>query len=158
MSILDLALQFASSFNAYLSESTSNDPSKQLEPDLSRKRRRRHQKRARRTQRNTIGFADRIAPSDAESSSSDDEEIHEQDLEQEDALEDMASHRINRPSLASSVSFAEESFTVKVDRVSDELDSLVRYVRKAVDVLAGGSSEISSTFSVFSFMLEEWDM
>jgi len=70
----------------------------------------------------------------------------------------MASARMNRPSLASSISFAEESFTVKVDRLSEELDGLVRYVRKAVDVLAGGSNETSATFGVLSFMLEEWDM
>lgn len=157
LSILDLALQFVSCFSAYLEERTSNGPEKPLAADISHKKRRHHQKRARRNQRNTIGFADDVVPSDVDSSSSDDEEIKEEDLEQDQTLPEITQNR-SRPSLTSSISFAEESFTVKIDRVSDELDGLVRYVRKAVDVLAGGSNETSAVFGVFSFMLEEWDM
>jgi gamma-tubulin complex component 5 len=161
LAILDLSLQFASALVAYIAESTDGDKTFSFEAtSKEKKRRRRHQKRTRHRERNTIGFIEHTAPSGVESSSSSSEgEINEGDLERDEAiLAGMVSERMNRPSLASSISFAEESFTVKVDRVSDELDGLVRYVRKAVDVLAGGSNETSATFGVLSFMLEEWDM
>jgi gamma-tubulin complex component 5 len=144
-----------------MAESTSEDKTFSFEATSKQKKQhRRHQKRTRQRERNTIGFIQHISPSGLESSSSSsDGEINEGDLERdEDILAGMASARMNRPSLASSISFGEESFTVKVDRVSEELDGLVRYVRKAVDVLAGGSTETSATFGVLSFMLEEWDM
>ena len=144
-----------------MAKSTNEDKTFSFEATSKQKmRHRRHQKRTRHLERNTIGFIEHTAPSGAESSSSSsDGEINEGDLERdEDILASMASARMNRPSLASSISFAEESFTVKVDRLSEELDGLVRYVRKAVDVLAGGSNETSATFGVLSFMLEEWDM
>jgi gamma-tubulin complex component 5 len=144
-----------------MAKSASEDKTFSFEATSKQKRRRRgHQKRTRQLERNTIGFIEQNTPSGVESSSSSsDGEINEGDLEHdEEILAGMASAKMNRPSLASSISFAEESFTIKVDRVSEELDGLVRYVRKAVDVLAGGSSETSATFGVLSFMLEEWDM
>lgn len=146
---------------AYIAESISEEKKISFEAISNQKRRRwKHQKRTRRNERNTVGFVDGVTPSEAgTSSSSSDGEINEGDLERdEEVLAAMVSERMNRPSLASSMSFAEESFTVKIDRVSDELDGLVRYVRKAVDVLAGGSNETSATFGVLAFMLEEWDM
>jgi len=87
-----------------------------------------------------------------ESSSEEDEIIDEEDLKgrEDDGVE--------RPSLATSVSFAEDSFVVKLDRMSEELEGQIRYVKKAVDVLAGGSSDVAATFGIFSFILEEWHL
>jgi len=122
-----------------------------------RRRHKRHQKRTRLKERNRIGFVGHAAASETESpSSSSDGEMKEADLE--DDGPGAGSEKANMSSLASSISFAEESFTVNIDRISDELDGLVRYVRKAVDVMAGGSSETTKTFGILSFMLEEWDM
>jgi gamma-tubulin complex component 5 len=121
----------------------------------AKKKRRRHQRRARLARRNIIGFSEHKDAVSSSSSSSEDENIIEED-EKEVDLQDMSQH--GRPSLVNSVSFAEESFLVKLDRISDELEGHVKYIKKAVDVLAGGSSEVASTFAVLSFMLEEWDM
>ena len=41
--------------------------------------------------------------------------------------------------------------------MSTELDALVRFVRRGVESLAGGTSEAASAFGVFAFALEDWD-
>ena len=40
--------------------------------------------------------------------------------------------------------------------MQDELDKLVRFVRREVEGLAGGTSGTASTFSVLAFALEDW--
>lgn len=45
-----------------------------------------------------------------------------------------------------------------VEKISTELDGLVRFIRRGVDSLAGGTSEAASAFGVLSFVLEDWDL
>lgn len=52
------------------------------------------------------------------------------------------------------MSFEEESFLARVDNMSSKLDDLVRYIHRGADALA---TDENSTFSVLSFMLEDWD-
>ncbi|KAG8809500.1 hypothetical protein FRC17_003413 [Serendipita sp. 399] len=156
-SILDLSLHFVECFSAYMATQftdISDQRTTAAVDQKGKKRRRRHQRRARRAGRNVIGFSDMPIPTSSDSSSSSDEEIHLE--ETETGNEKLAEMR--RPSLLASISFADASFALKMDRISEELDGLVRYVRKAIDVLAGGSSEAASTFGILSFMLEDWDM
>ncbi|CAG8629893.1 11660_t:CDS:2 [Acaulospora colombiana] len=156
LAILDLALHFVNSLSVQM-ERDQEDPAVVPQPDdtHAKKKRKRHQRRARLARRNIVGFSDHRDAVSASSSSSDDEGQIAED-EKEVDLQDVS--RYGRPSLVNSVSFAEESFVVKMDRISDELQGHVKYVKKAVDVLAGGSNEVASTFAVLSFMLEEWDM
>lgn len=93
-----------------------------------------------------------------ESSSSEEEIIDEEDLKGNDQENGEDGDGVGRPSLVTSISFAEDSFIIKVDRISEELEGQVQYVKKAVDVLGGGSSDVASTFGIFSFMLEEWNL
>ncbi|KAG8828493.1 hypothetical protein FRC19_003832 [Serendipita sp. 401] len=156
MSILDLSLHFVQCLEAYMTEQSSSSADQRnvnYGHDEKRKRRRRHQRKARQAGRNVIGFSDVLKPISSDSSSSSDEEVY---LEETKGNDDKRAMR--RPSLSASISFADASFSLKMDRISEELDGLVRYIRKAVDVLAGGTSEAASTFGIFSFMLEDWDM
>jgi gamma-tubulin complex component 5 len=54
-------------------------------------------------------------------------------------------------------SFAEEDFFSRIDRMTRELDGLVRFVRRGVESLAGGSGEVAPTFGILAFNLEDWD-
>ncbi|KAG8817533.1 hypothetical protein FRC18_000463 [Serendipita sp. 400] len=156
MSILDLSLHFVQCLEAYMTEQSSSFADQRnvnYAHDEKRKRRRRHQRKARQAGRNVIGFSDVLKPISSDSSSSSDEEVYLEETKDNDDKRAM-----RRPSLSASISFADASFALKMDRISEELDGLVRYIRKAVDVLAGGTSEAASTFGIFSFMLEDWDM
>jgi len=55
------------------------------------------------------------------------------------------------------VSFAEEDAFTRVEKMSSELDGLVRFIRRGVENLEGKGGPESSTFGVLSFALEDWD-
>ncbi|KAJ7827542.1 hypothetical protein B0H14DRAFT_3720657 [Mycena olivaceomarginata] len=46
----------------------------------------------------------------------------------------------------------------RIDRMATELDGLVRFIRRGVESLAGGTGDAASSFSVLSFSLEDWDL
>jgi gamma-tubulin complex component 5 len=58
---------------------------------------------------------------------------------------------------STTISFVEESFFSRVDRMSSELAGLVRFIRRGVEDLASGSGEVASTFGILAFNLEDWD-
>ena len=61
-------------------------------------------------------------------------------------------------SMATSASFVDEDeFVVRLDRMSSELDTLVRFVRRGVESLAAGSGEAAVSFGMLAFTLEDWD-
>lgn len=53
--------------------------------------------------------------------------------------------------------FTEESFHLRLDKMSSELDAIVRFIRRGVETLAAGASEAAPAFGVFAFALEDWD-
>lgn len=55
------------------------------------------------------------------------------------------------------ISFVEEDAFARVDKMSRELDGLVRFIRRSVENLGGKGGPESSTFGVLSFALEDWD-
>jgi gamma-tubulin complex component 5 len=152
LTILDLALSFSRVYSSHAGVDSDANPSDKpaLKSDSARRKRLR-KRHARLNRQNTIGFSDQKEDV-TESSSSEDEIIDEEDLKgrEDDGVE--------RPSLATSMSFAEDSFVVKLDRMSEELEGQIRYVKKAVDVLGGGSGDVAATFGIFSFILEEWHL
>jgi gamma-tubulin complex component 5 len=152
LSILDLALSFSHVYSSHAGmDANANASDKPVPKSDSARRKRLRKRRARLNRQNTIGFSDQMEDI-TESSSEEDEIIDEEDLKgrEEDGVE--------RPSLTTSMSFAEDSFVVKLDRMSEELEGQIRYVKKAVDVLGGGSSDVAATFGIFSFILEEWNL
>lgn len=55
------------------------------------------------------------------------------------------------------ISFAEEDAFTRVEKMSRELDGLVRFIRRGVENLGSKGEPESSTFGVLSFSLEDWD-
>jgi gamma-tubulin complex component 5 len=58
----------------------------------------------------------------------------------------------------SSVSSVDEGFFSRLDKMSSELDGLVRFVRRGVESLAGGTGDAAPAFGVLAFALEDWDL
>ncbi|EIW61599.1 uncharacterized protein TRAVEDRAFT_143542 [Trametes versicolor FP-101664 SS1] len=149
MSILDMSLHYTECFVAYAGDTTH---------DISRaslrlvSRRSRHRSRRVRTQRrDVIGFAQ--APSllqDSDGDSSDSED--EGDAEGGGASEPSFSF-----GASTTMSFAEEGPAARLEKMSGELDALVRFVRRGVESLAAGTGEAAPAFGMFAFALEDWD-
>ena len=51
----------------------------------------------------------------------------------------------------------DDNFLSRVEAMSNELNGLVRFVRRGVESLAGGVGEAAPTFGVLAFTLEDWD-
>lgn len=121
---------------------------------VSQRVRRHRSKRLRRLRKNTIEFSrngrdhggDGGIDPDMESSSS----------EQGD---DDEGYGMEPPSFIgdTTISFAEEDAFTRVDKMSRELDGLVRFIRRGVESLGSKGGPESSTFGVLSFALEDWD-
>ncbi|KAI0080871.1 hypothetical protein K474DRAFT_1704411 [Panus rudis PR-1116 ss-1] len=147
ISVLDMTIHFADCFVAFAGD-TTHDISRQSLV-LMKKHRSRRQKRQR---KNVIGFSQSLKEMPDSSDSSDD------DADEEEMSMDGAAPEPSF-SLTASASFVdgEESFYVRLDKMSGELDTLVRFIRRGVESLAGGSSEAAPAFEVFAFALEDWD-
>ena len=50
------------------------------------------------------------------------------------------------------------TFSTQLDKLSTDLDSMVKFIRKSVESLSVGTSEAAATFGILSFMLEDWDL
>ncbi|TFY79426.1 hypothetical protein EWM64_g4587 [Hericium alpestre] len=140
VSILDMALYFNNCFVAFAGDTTL-DISRHSLTGLKKHRSRRLQ----RQRRNAIGFVQSLRERDSDSSDSDSDADLEGDAP---AVIDVLT--------VSQASFEEEGFG-RIDKMSEELDGLVRFVRRAVEGLAGGASEAASAFGIFAFTLEDWD-
>jgi len=142
LSILDICLQFSDLFLAFAGD-TAHDISRQ---SVTMKRHR--SRRQRRQSRNVIGFSQSIR--DSQDSSEDDSDLDEGD----GSLHDVEPTSSMAASFASS---AEEGFFGRVDKMSTELDGLVRFVRRGVESLSGKAGGAAPAFEVLAFALEDWD-
>jgi gamma-tubulin complex component 5 len=151
-----MALHFSEGFLSFGGDTTTTlDVSRQsLIMKRHRSRRRRKQKR------NVIGFSQILQDKDDDDDSSDQEEYG--------TAEGGIEHSINNDPLEPSFSVLnssrsvslgeEEDFFVRVERMSSELDGIVRFLRRGIESLAGGTGEAASTFGVLAFALEDWDI
>lgn len=57
-----------------------------------------------------------------------------------------------------SISNFEDSFLSRLGRISQDLDGLIRFVRRGIESLAAGTGDASVTFGVLAFALENWDL
>ena len=148
-----MALHFSEGFLSFGGDTTTTlDVSRQsLIMKRHRSRRRRKQKR------NVIGFSQFLQDEDDDDDSSDQDENWVEGIE----------HSINDPLEPSSFSVLsssnvsegeEEDFFVRVERMSSELDGLVRFLRRGLESLAGGTGEAAPAFGVLAFALEDWDI
>lgn len=137
-----MTLHFSDCFVAFAGD-TTHDISRQSLLLMKRHRSRRLE----RQRKNVIGFSQSLRQVEVSSDSDDDEE-------------DQSNDAVHEPSFsmaATTMSFAEENFDVRIEKMSTELDALVRFIRRGVESLAGGTSEAASAFGVFAFALEDWD-
>ena len=141
-----MCLHFSEGFVAFAGDTTAT-------LDISRQSiimKRHRSRRQRRQRKNIIGFSQSLL---AEEDSSDEEDV-EEDAEGTDH---------GQTSLEPSYSFgasvtSDENFFVRVERMSSELDGLVRFLRRGMESLAGGASEAAPAFGVLAFALEDWDI
>lgn len=138
-----MCLHFVDFFVAFAGDTTTTHDVSRLSASTKRHRSR----RMRQQRRNVIGFSQSLRDS---LDSSDEDEIYP----------DEAYESAPEPSFsmaASTMSTTEEDYGTRMDKLSAELDGLVRFVRRGVESLAGGAGEAASTFGVLAFALEDWD-
>ena len=142
-----MALHFSEGFLSFGGDTTTTlDVSHQsLIMKRHRSRRRRKQKR------NVIGFSQFLQDED---DSSDQEENEAEGIERSGDPLEPSSYSV----LDSSIVSMEEDFFVRVERMSSELDGLVRFLRRGIEGLAGGTGEAAAAFGVLAFALEDWDI
>lgn len=140
LSILDVALHFHDNLTAHAGEAVQASP--RIGPKLHRSRRVQQQERNAAIRSATSSRETVAQTSDSES-----------DLEDEDDGSRFGLRSYRMPSASRDV----RQLHGKVTEMQDELDRLVRFVRREVEGLADGTSAAAPTFSILSFALEDWD-
>lgn len=157
LSVLDISLHFTSFFIVYAGHlTTTHDVSRHAIP---KQRRRRHHrsKRHRRQRKNVIGFSLPDTDEDEDDDDDDDSPSDDNDDDGDDQRQVPEASFSLSVTMDESMALSPEDFEKGLDKMAEELDGLVRYVRKGVEKLANGSVEATSTFGVLAFALEDWD-
>ncbi|KAF9235582.1 Spc98 family-domain-containing protein, partial [Melanogaster broomeanus] len=139
VSVLNMCMHFRDFFTRFAGD-TTHDISR-----LSISMRRHRSRRQRRQRRDVIGFS---LPQPGQES----EDESDPDLEAEEELKEAP-----EPSFSVAPSYSEEDLSTQLETLSQELDGLVRYIRRGVESMAGRTSDVASAFGVLSFTLEDWD-
>ncbi|KAI0347511.1 hypothetical protein BDW22DRAFT_1368198 [Trametopsis cervina] len=142
ISILDMTIHFSDSFVAFAGDATHDISRHTVTPLKSHRSR-----RLKRLKRNIIGFSQTIPVRQVENDSS----------SESDSDADYSSAAAPSFSLGASFVGEGDEFVVRLDTMSSELDTLVRFIRRGVDSLAAGAGEAASAFGMFAFALEDWD-
>ncbi|KAJ3576249.1 hypothetical protein NP233_g563 [Leucocoprinus birnbaumii] len=146
LSILHMSLQFSEFFSSFTGDAARHDISRH---SIISKRHR--SKRQRRKRRNIIGFSQPSTEDELSSSDGDDgDDGREPEILRDPAMETETFSTINATG-------SPEEIAERLDKFSSELDGLVRFVRRGVESLAGGTSEAAPAFGVLAFALEDWD-
>ena len=137
LDILDIALRFHDALATHVGQLASP----RIGPKLHRTRRAQQERSA------AIRFATSLREPVVQSSDS------ESDLEEEDDGSRLGLRSDRMPS----ASRDDRHLYGEMTEMQNELDGLVRFVRREVEGLAGGTSAAASTFSILAFALEDWD-
>ena len=141
MNVLDMCIHFRTYFTTFAGD-TIHDISR-----LSVSMRRHRSRRQRRQRKDVIGFSmPHLSDTEDDSDSGSGAEINQSEGKQE-----------FEPSFSTAPSYTEEDVSTRLEKLSEELDGLVRYVRRGAESLARGMSDTASAFGVLAFMLEDWD-
>ena len=135
-----MCLHFSEGFVAFSGNTTAT-------LDLSRHSvivKRHRSRRQKWSRKNVIAFSQSVH---AEDDSSDEDEAETMDEDPPEPSYSMLDASVNS-----------EDFLVRVEKMSVELDSLIRFLRRGVESLAGGCSEAAPAFGVLAFSLEDWDL
>ncbi|KAJ3754228.1 Spc98 family-domain-containing protein [Lentinula raphanica] len=140
LSVLDMTMTFNEIFGAFAGDMTLHDISGHsimLKHHRSRRQRRRR--------KNVIGFSHSMNLSYETSESE-----RERD---EDEADYSYSVSINASTFAEG-----DNLSTKLHKMSTDLDGLVRFIRRGIETLAGGTSDASTTFGILAFALQDWDL
>lgn len=138
LSALDMCLHFSNIFVSFSGDNT-HDISR-----ISIVMKRHRSRRQKRLRRDIVGFSTPEVISDDESDDDDDDETVGGALEPSF-------------SLAASVISYEGDLPDHLDKLSRELDGIVRFVRRGSESWAGSMSKAAPAFGVLAFALEDWD-
>lgn len=139
LSALDMCLHFSNIFVSFSGDNT-HDTSR-----LSIVMRRHRSRRQRRIRRDVIGFSTTEIISDDGSDDDDDNNETAGDAPELSF------------SLAASVTSYEGDLPDHLDKLSSELDGVVRFVRRGSEAWAGSMSKAAPAFGALAFALEDWD-
>jgi gamma-tubulin complex component 5 len=141
-----MSLQFSEFFSSFNGDAGTHDISRH---SLIKRHR---SKRQRRKRRNIIGFSQPTFDDEISSSSEDDRDDDDRELEmlRDPVMETEMFSTMNTTG-------SPEETAERLDKFSSELDGLVRFIRRGVESLAGGTSEAASVFGVLAFALGDWD-
>ncbi|KAF8205803.1 Spc98 family-domain-containing protein [Mycena galopus ATCC 62051] len=145
LSVLDMSLHFCEVFTTFAGNTTVTLDVSRLS-NISK----RHRSRRQRSQRkNIVSFSHAQVFEDSDESSDDGDDAV--DLNDDSGVTD-ASFSMAVSSISS------EDGDSRIDKMATELDGLVRFIRRGVESLSGGTGDAASSFSVLSFSLEDWDL
>lgn len=139
LSILDIALRFHDALTTHAGQAVQASP--RFGPKLHRSRRAQQERSA------AIRFSTTLRETVVQSSDS------ESDPEEEDDGLRLGPESYRVPSALRD----DRQLSGEIIEMQDELDGLVRFVRREVEGLAGGAAAAASTFSILAFALEDWD-
>ncbi|KAF9266306.1 hypothetical protein L218DRAFT_956662 [Marasmius fiardii PR-910] len=137
ISVLDMVIIFSDAFASFSGNASTHDLS--THSVTLRHRSRRLKKR----RKNVVGFTQ----FHTESSDSEPEYTEEGEKEYLMSL-----------SVSVNTTFEDGDYLTRISKMSTELDGLVRFIRRGVEALAGGTSDAAATFGVLAFALEDWDL
>ena len=140
-----MCIHFRTFFTTFAGD-TTHDISR-----LSISMRRHRSRRQRRQRKNVIGFSVPL-PADTE-----DDTDTDTDTDTDAEVDQAEAREVFELSFSAAPSYAEEDLSTRLEKMSGELDGLVRYVRRGAENLARGMSDVASAFGVLAFMLEDWD-
>ncbi|KAJ4479162.1 Spc98 family-domain-containing protein [Lentinula aciculospora] len=144
LSILDMTLNFNELFGTFSGDVTMHDISSHsivLKHHRSRRQRRRR--------KNVIGFSFSINPSP---------ETSDSEMEREEDGADYEADYSFSVSINTTTFEDSDDLSTRINKMSTDLDGLVRFVRRGVETLAGGTSDAATTFGILAFSLENWDL
>lgn len=111
-----------------------------------RRRRRLHGNRSR--LRDVIGFTETLPREESDSSSDESDECGNEAEESSPESPVAGSFSVNTDS---------GDFSVRADRIGQELDGLVRFISRGVESLAAGTGDSAPIFGMLAFSLEDWE-
>lgn len=144
LAILESSLTFSDSFTAFVGDTTLNVSR------ASHSHSRRHRSRRLRLEsRNLVSFSD--VPRMKEDSDSTDSDIDDSVIPEEPPADSTL------PSFGTPSFLSDGDFVAQNDKLSKELDSLVRFIRRGVEKAALSTSRVEA-FDILAFALQDWDL
>ncbi|KDN35699.1 hypothetical protein RSAG8_11378, partial [Rhizoctonia solani AG-8 WAC10335] len=161
LSILDMCVHFGDLFTTVVADNTLDisrpiiAKGRRSKRDRSRLNKGRRSKRDRSRRQNLVSFVpppeSDSEPTTSELSDSEDDSVDDNDQE---GITELGTTMIDPTFLGPE----DEDSAARVERLSKGLDTLIRTLRKRVELAAGEGGPSASAFGMLDFALEDWDL